>query len=116
MKFDIAKSKNQGRTYFIARDSSGNVRLRAASLEMLQKEIETYEPPVSQDHSKTKQIISQIELKEAKKEATKQLINDLAHPKKAFDNKLRAELAKRAEQKLKKQVLEHKAALSQKKK
>lgn len=114
MKFDIAKSKNQGRSYFIARDSSGNVRLRAASLALLQKEIDAYEPPITQDHSKTKQRISTAELNEAKKEAVKQVVEDIVNPKKAFENKLRAELAKRTEQSLKEQVLARKKSLAKK--
>ncbi len=103
--------------YFIARDTSGNVRLRSDSLAKLQNEINSFEEtPITQDSSKTKQRVSKTELTQAKKEAVKQVLDEIRHPKKAFDNKLRAELAKRAEQKLKAQVQSRKAALAKEKK
>lgn len=100
-KYTYSKSLNGDKIVYIARNSFGAVVFRAESQSKLQTA-----------------IIDAIKEKKAKeeeaimKQAKKEVIEELKHPKKALENKLRAELAKHAEQKLKEKVLARKAALS----
>lgn len=101
-KYTYSKSLNGDKIVYIARNSFGAVVFRAESQSKLQAS-----------------IIDAVEEKKAREEADlmakakKEVVEEIKHPKKAIENKLREELAKRAEQKLKEQVLARKAALSQ---
>ena len=99
-KYTYSNSLNGNVIVHIARNSSGAVVFRASSAEQLKTDILAYE-------EEKRARIEAATLEKAKKE----VVEEIKHPKKAIENKLREELAKRAEQKLKEQVLARKAQL-----
>ncbi len=62
MRFDIAKSLNGETVVYIARDTSGIVRLRASSIEEIQEAIKEYNERLatqSRENSKVKPVINE---------------------------------------------------------
>jgi predicted transcriptional regulator len=105
MKFEISKSTKKGKLYFIARDTSGAVRLRGDSIKSLESSIEAYNLPKKKALAETKEDLQEdIQLYQAQLEAVSKQKKKLTKKKppagtkkKFLQNKLREEVVKQTQ-------------------